>query len=175
MFLPEEREHVEFHSFQKDKGKAIDFKKNLQCFSDDFFQNHFFYSVISGIMHQKSTNVPELELAAEVVGRDFFLKLNEIEPDTLLDHTLFGFFEQCINMNEVLAEFGYFLRFYKRRDKFRYQLRQKLKIKNEMRAELSACVIQKFNGYDLLRNKLQRIEKKNLLPIDIVYEPTLDI
>ena len=29
MFLPEEREHVEFHSFQKDKERALDFKKTL--------------------------------------------------------------------------------------------------------------------------------------------------
>ena len=41
-------------------------------------------------------------------------------------------------MNNVLAEFGYFLRFYERRNKFRYQLRQKLRTKNEMRAELPA-------------------------------------
>lgn len=77
-------------------------------------------------------------------------------------------------MNNVLAEFGYFLRFYERRNKFRYQLRQKLRTKNEMRAELPACGIQKFNGYDLLRPNLKYLEKKNLLPIDIFYEATLN-
>ena len=77
-------------------------------------------------------------------------------------------------MNEVLAKFGYFLRFYERRNKFRYQLSQKLNEKNRMRAELSACVIQKFNGYDLLKANLKYSEKKDLLPIDIVYEPTLN-
>ena len=44
-----------------------------------------------------------------------------------------------------------------------------------MTTELSACVIQKFNGYDLLRNSLQRSEKTELVAIDIVYEPTLDV
>ena len=43
-----------------------------------------------------------------------------------------------------------------------------------MRAELSACVIQNSNGYDLLRSNLKYSEKKNLVPIDIVYEPTLN-
>ena len=76
-------------------------------------------------------------------------------------------------MNELLAKFDYFLRCYKRRNKFRYQLRQRLKTKNEMRAELSACVIQKFNGYHLSRANLKYSEKKNLLPIDIVDKPTL--
>ena len=41
-----------------------------------------------------------------------------------------------------------------------------------MRAELSACIIQKFNGCDILRANLKYSEKKNLSPIDIVYEPT---
>ena len=44
-----------------------------------------------------------------------------------------------------------------------------------MKTELSACVIQKFNGYDLLRNNLQSKEITEVLPIDIVYEPTLDV
>ena len=88
---------------------------------------------------------------------------------------LFLFFSNhCCLINEVLSENGYFLRFYDRRNKFRYQLRQKLKTKNEMRKELSACAIQKFNGYELLRNHLNYVERKDFIPIGIVYEPTLD-
>ena len=41
-----------------------------------------------------------------------------------------------------------------------------------MKAKLSSCIIQKFNGYDLLRVELALDERKNLLPVDIVYEPT---
>ena len=93
----------------------------------------------------------------------------------MLDYTFFGFFDRCRILNRVLAEFGFFKKFYERRNKFRYQLKQKLKSKNEMRTELSACVIQKFNGYDLLRSNLQYNEETNLVPIDITYEPTLDV
>ena len=74
----------------------------------------------------------------------------------------------------MLAENGYFLRFYERRNKFRYQIKKKLKDKNETRKELSACVVQKFNGYELLRNHLHSREKIDFVPIDTVYEPTLD-
>ena len=115
-----------------------------------------------------------LEDAQNVLGKDFFIKLKEIESNVMLDHTIFGYFDCCHLINSVLSEHGFFLRFYERRNKFRYQLRQKLKSKNEMKRELSACIIQKFNGYDLLRNHLQYSEKKDLIPIDIVYEPTLD-
>ena len=57
---------------------------------------------------------------------------------------------------------------------FRYQLNKKLKEKNQMKRELSACIIQKFNGYELLRNHLNATERKNFIPIDIVYQPTLN-
>lgn len=72
----------------------------------------------------------------------------------MLDHSVFGFLEKCQTINEVLSEYNYFLRFYDRRNKYRYRLRQKLKTKNEMIRELSACVIQTFNGYEILRNHL---------------------
>ena len=49
-----------------------------------------------------------------------------------------------------------------------------MKEKNKMKRELSSCVIQKFNGYELLRNNLNSSEKKDFIPIDIIYEPTLD-
>ena len=43
-----------------------------------------------------------------------------------------------------------------------------------MLRELSACIIQKFHGYELLINNLRKKEKVDFIPIDIVYEPTFD-
>ena len=54
----------------------------------------------------------------------------------------------------------FFLRFYERKNKFRYQLKQNLKEKNKTKRELSSCVIQKSNRYELLRNNLNFSEKK---------------
>ena len=51
----------------------------------------------------------------------------------MLDHSVSGFFNQCLSANNVLSEFGVFLRFYERRNKFRFQLRQNLKEKNKMK------------------------------------------
>ena len=174
MSSPEDRDHVEFDNSECTKERTNNFRKNLQLFDNKSIENYFFYSVVYGRMSQKTENKSNIDQFKEILGQDFYLALNEIEPDVMLDHTIFGFFERCSIMNEVLAKFGYFLRFYERKNKFRYQLRQKRKTKNEMRAELSACVIQKFNGYDLLKANLKYSEKKDLLPIDIVYEPTLN-
>ena len=43
-----------------------------------------------------------------------------------------------------------------------------------MTKELSACVVQKFNGYEMLRNHLNYGKTKDFIPNDIVYEATLD-
>ena len=93
----------------------------------------------------------------------------------MIDHSLFGYFDRCQLVKDILAKHNYFLRFYERRNKFGYQLRRKLKTKNEMQRELSSCTIQKFNGYELIRNKLQHKEISHFTPIDIVYEPILDV
>ena len=116
-----------------------------------------------------------IEDAEKILGKKLYFELQKIKPSVMLDYTVFGYFDRCRIMNRVLAEFGIFLKFYERRNKFRYQLRQKLLSKNEMKTELSASVIQKFNGYDLLRNNLQHSGKTELVPIDTVYEPTLDV
>ena len=128
-----------------------------------------------GIMHHKLNGLNvSLEKAEETLGKQFFIELKLIENLIMLDHSVSGFFNPCMLANNVLSEFGFFLRFYERRNKFRFQLWQQISEKNKMRKELSACVISKFNGYEFLRNSLKSKEKKYFIPIDIVYEPTLN-
>ena len=83
------------------------------------------------------------------------MELKLIDKSVMLDHSVSGFFNQSMVANKVLSEFGFFLRFYERRNKFRFQVRQHLNEKNTMKKELSACVISKFNGYEFLRNSLK--------------------
>ena len=110
-------------------------------------ENNFFYAVIYRLSHIKLHGIDvKLENTKETLGESLFFSLKKIETLTKLDHSLFGFFERCQKINEVLAEHGYFLRFYERRNKFRYQIKKKLTDKNGTRKELSACVVQKFNG-----------------------------
>lgn len=137
----------------------------------------FFYAVVYGLMFNKLQQKSEvkLERAREVLGDALFFDLKQIESNTMLDHSLFGHFKWCRFVNTVLGKHKYFLRFFERRNKFRYQVRQKLKTKNEMRRELSTCAIRKLNGYDLLRNSFRQKETVDLTPIDIVYEPTIDV
>ena len=173
LFDPEDREQVDFDLFDSSSDRSMKFRESLLCFSSDI-ENHFFYAVIYGLMHLKLKGMDvKLENARETLGEKLFLRLKEIEKLTVLDHSIFGFLNQCQKINDVQSEHGYFLIFYERRNKFRYHVRKKLKEKNKVRKELSACVIQKFNRYELLRNHLNSDEKQNYILIDIVYEPTL--
>ena len=58
----------------------------------------------------------------------------------------------------------------------RVQISYKKKVqgKNEVTRNLSACVVEKFNGYEIIRNDLARKEPLDFQPIDIVYEPCFD-
>ena len=52
--------------------------------------------------------------AQKVLGDDLYFNLLEKEPETLLDKTLFGFFERCFRcftINRVLTKYGYSLNF----------------------------------------------------------------
>ena len=124
LFDPEDREKVEFDEFENYKTKAQDFKTSLLNFKEDV-ENKFFYAVIYGILHIKLNGMNiTFENIKETLGERLFLSLKCIEQQTKLDHTLFGYFERYQKINEVLTEFGYFLRFYERRNKFRYLVKK---------------------------------------------------
>ena len=42
-------------------------------------------------MFQKTEKRPNLDLAKEILGTDFYLALKETEPNVILDHIIFGF------------------------------------------------------------------------------------
>ena len=87
--------------FDTDTDKSAKFKNSLLYFEN--FDNHFFYAVIYGLMHYKlkGQNVL-LENAKETLAEEFFMKLKEIEKSTMLDHSIFGFFDRCQLINYIL-------------------------------------------------------------------------
>ena len=69
-----------------------------------------------------------------------------------------------------MLKHGFFLRFFERRNQYRYLLKKKTQDKNQMLRELSTCAIRKLNGWNLEWKEVQPY-----IPIDIVYEPTFDL
>ena len=61
----------------------------------------------------KGQALVKLEDAKDVLGKDFFIKLMEIEPNLMSDHSIFGYFDRCDLVNNVLSEHGFFWDFMK--------------------------------------------------------------
>ena len=162
------------HSFSKAPKLLAHFRKSLLRFprcGDN--ENYFYSSVILGLFYVKNGGAIPKDLDEARQGLLFgAVHLERIKKQIKLDHSVFGFVEKCMLLNDVLVEhFGRFLRLYEVRNKFRYQLRKKIDQKNKLHSEVSACVQRKFNGYQYVRTNLNFLEKKQLMPIDIVYDP----
>ena len=67
------------------------------------------------------------------------------------------------------------MRFFEQRSIFRYLAKKKVTRKKEVTRNLSTCILQKFNGYNIIRKNLERKEKVDYEPIDITYEPSFDL
>ena len=117
----------EIDNFKEDKYRAEEFRKSLLSFETGEESNLFFSAVIFGI-HYLNFNAPASDLltAASSIKPDKLAELTKIKKDIMLDYTVFGFWEKCLLLNDILStHFGLFLRFYERRNKYRYQLRKK--------------------------------------------------
>ena len=97
--------------------RSSKFKNSLLQFEN--VDNPFLYSIICGLLYNKldGENI-KLENTETFLGTNLFTDLKKIEKKTMLDHSIFGYFDQCQLINEILSEHVFFLRFYERRNKF---------------------------------------------------------
>ena len=72
---------------------------------------------------------PKEEDARKVTGDELYFDLTDIEPETLLDKTLFGFFNRSLATNKVLSKHGFFLKFFERCNVYRFLIKRKYKEK----------------------------------------------
>ena len=63
------------------------------------------------------------------------------------------------------------MKFYERRDEYRYLIKKEASGENKITRDLSSSVIEKFNGYKIIKRGLRNKEKEDFCPIDIVYDP----
>ena len=61
-----------------------------------------FNAVLYGVMHCKLNGRSiEFQYAETVLGTEFFIKLKKIEKSTMLDHSIFGYFDRCQVINDI--------------------------------------------------------------------------
>ena len=59
-----------------------------------------------------------------VLGRDLYVEFCDVKDKLKLDTSMYGFFDKCALANELLAKNHFFLKFYERRDKYRYLIKK---------------------------------------------------
>ena len=81
-----------------------------------------------------------------------------------------NFENQCFQINTILSRHEMFLRVFELKDKFRYIIKQNSEEKKFFN-ELSACVVERFNGFTIVRLEFDNEVRKEFTPVDIIYKP----
>ena len=68
----------------------------------------------------------EIQDVQKILEDDLYFDLMEIEAETMLDKTIFGFFNKCNIINQVIFNHGFFLKFFERRNMYRFLIKKKV-------------------------------------------------
>ena len=86
-----------------------------------------------------------------------------------LDLDIQNFENQCHSVKELLNKNGLFLRVYELKENFCYLIKQNSEKKTVLR-ESCSCVIEKFNGFNIIHVKFSKRLRQPFHPIDIIHK-----
>ena len=87
-----------------------------------------------------------------------------------LDLDILNFENQCLKINQILNKNNLFSCIFELKEKFRCLIKQDSEKKSLIRV-FSACIIEKFNGFNIVRIEFDRKLRQKMSPIDIIYKP----
>ena len=97
-----------------------------------------------------------------------FNKIDQEKFHLELDNQKFN--QQCLDLNKILSEYGYFLGVYELKNKFR-ELRLKDLIQQKIIRQLSGCIQEKFDGFNIIYMEHNKKLRKKFKPINVIYKP----
>ena len=103
------------------KNLSVIQKKTLQNFDEEGGGIIFLTQKKEG-----GNEKPRRERAKEVPGEKLYEELLEIKEKIKLDRSAFRFFNKCFLVNQLISKYGCFLKFFERRDKYRFLINKKL-------------------------------------------------
>ena len=131
----------------------------------------FFYAAILGLL-QKLEMSFEGDLTNDIIEtNETAQKLLQIKDDLTLNLNLDTFNNQCYKINEILTEKNFFLRLCEKRKKIQYLICKPPSGKNTVIRAVSSCVIDRYNGYDIVKMEQRDCIRHVFKPINIVYDP----
>ena len=172
-FDSDEEEEEEINEFPN-------FEKKVKLFRESLINPHglenpdsFFYSILYAIRHKlidKVDFVENEENLKQDVGLALSHDLFEIKDLLRLDLDVLNFENQCFKINTILSKHNMFLRVFELKDKFRYLIKQNSEQKKIVN-EVSACVVERFNGFTIIRLEFDNEIRKDFTSVDIIYKP----
>ena len=171
-----EIDNLEIDDFKNYKSKIEKFKETLLNPEGLNNKDSFFYSVLFAMRYQLTgkfscdgdDNVDEqikVDIGAEIFDEIYILK-NMLR----LDLDILNFENQCLKINQILNKNNLFLRVFELKEKFHCLIKQDSERKNLIR-DLSGCIIEKFNGFNIVRIEFDRKLRQKMSLIDIIYKP----
>ena len=104
------------------------------------------------------------------IGAEIFDEIYPLKSMMKLDLDILNFESQCLKLNQILNKNNLFLCIFEFKEKFHCLIKQDSENKNLIR-DLSACIIEKFNGFNIVRIEFDRKLRQKMSPIDIIYKP----
>ena len=122
-------------------------------------ENQLIDPLIYGIMFYKSNSeIIDKNKSTEVIGEDFYNDLLEIKDEIKLDRHFLDILTDVLLLIKFLLSIIFFLNFFNN-DMFRFLIKKNVQGKNEVTRNLCSSVIEKFNGYEMIRQDLAHKEK----------------
>ena len=177
-YFDSDNDEDDLHDFLNFQAKAQVFRESLICPHGLENPDSFFYAILYAIRHKFTQKVDflqdEISLKQDV-GIDLSHELFEIKSLLRLDgEDRLNFENQCFKINRILSRHNMFLRVFELKDKFHYLIKQNSEQKKYF-TEVSACVIERFNGFTIVRLQFDNEIRKEFTPIDIVYKPVIKL
>ena len=129
------------------------------------FPDVIFYGVRFNVT-EKSNICSDNDFQDEI--ENVFNKIDWEKFQLELDNQKFN--QQCLDLNQVLSEYGYFLRVYELKNKFR-ELRLKDSNQEKIIRQLSGCIQEKFDAFNIIYVEYNKKLRKKFKPINVIYEP----
>ena len=163
-------DELEIDDFKNAKEKIVSFNEML--FPNTHDKNNRLINVLLLVIRFDKvgkTNVCDQNEFKENIDSNLIKELNEGNFTFILDLQKFN--NICYEINLILSKHNYFLRIFELKDKYR-QLSMKEPKKQNIIRQLSSCLIEKYNGFQVISIEFDRKQKKKFKPIDIIYKPT---
>ena len=163
-----EYEYNEFSRFEK---RILKFEQDLKIFEEK--SNAILYGTYYLLLEEKETLdfCWDQQKFGEVLGQDFFERLEVKKQKLQFDLRLSTFETQCHVVNDLLISKNLFLRVHELRKKFCYLIKKVPKGKNVIQKDLSACAETHFNSFEVVRRMAENELKQLYKPVGIVYRP----